>query len=120
GQVPASDTGAYEMAMWSMLGPRDIDSCHWESFGKGWHGDAMSHLGLKDQVTEHTADYGHLPDLSQTNPDSDILFTWNGTTSGVKVPNGDWISDDRTGLTFNDCTSAAFAMDIPWSKVCRC
>ncbi|CBJ25823.1 Phosphoglycerate dehydrogenase / Phosphoserine aminotransferase [Ectocarpus siliculosus] len=116
GIVPASDTGAYEMAMWSMLGPRDIDSCHWESFGKGWHGDAMTHLGLKDQVTEHTADYGHLPDLSQTNPDSDILFTWNGTTSGVKVPNGDWISDNRTGLTFNDCTSAAFAMDIPWNK----
>ncbi|CAM9360858.1 unnamed protein product [Ascophyllum nodosum] len=117
GIVPASDTGAYEMAMWSMLGPRDIDSCHWESFGKGWHGDAMSHLGLKNQVTEHTADYGHLPDLTKTNPDSDILFTWNGTTSGVKVPNGDWISDDRKGLTFNDCTSAAFAMDIPWDKV---
>ncbi|CAM9670769.1 unnamed protein product, partial [Scytosiphon promiscuus] len=116
GIVPASDTGAYEMAMWSMLGPRDIDSCHWESFGKGWHGDAMTHLGLKDRVTEHTADYGHLPDLTQTNPDSDILFTWNGTTSGVKVPNGDWISDDRKGLTFNDCTSAAFAMDIPWNK----
>eukprot|EP00752_Nemacystus_decipiens_P017230 g15435.t1 len=116
GIVPASDTGAYEMAMWGMLGPREIDSCHWESFGKGWHGDAMTHLGLKDQVTEHTADYGHLPDLTQTNPDSDILFTWNGTTSGVKVPNGDWISDDRTGLTFNDCTSAAFAMDIPWNK----
>ncbi|CAM9994764.1 unnamed protein product, partial [Sphacelaria rigidula] len=85
GIVPASDTGAYEMAMWSMLGPRKIDSCHWESFGKGWHGDAMSHLGLKDLVTEHTADYGHLPDLSKTDPDSDILFTWNGTTSGVKV-----------------------------------
>ncbi|CAM9496992.1 unnamed protein product, partial [Phaeothamnion confervicola] len=117
GIVPASDTGAYEMAMWNMLGPRPVDACFWESFGKGWYTDAVSHLGLKGQTTMHSADYGHLPDLSQTNPDSDILFTWNGTTSGVRVPNGDWISDDRKGLTFNDATSAAFAMDIPWDKV---
>ncbi|CAN0328362.1 unnamed protein product, partial [Discosporangium mesarthrocarpum] len=105
------------MAMWSMLGQRDIDVCYWETFGKGWYGDATTHLGLSDRVTEHTAGYGDLPDLTKTNPDSDILFTWNGTTSGVKVPNGDWVSDDRTGLTFNDCTSAAFAMNIPWNKV---
>ncbi|CAM9489142.1 unnamed protein product [Chrysoparadoxa australica] len=116
GIVPASDTGAFEMAMWSLLGPRNIDACYWESFGKGWYGDAVSHLGLADQTTEHTADYGKLPDLGKTNPDNDILFTYNGTTSGVCVPNLDWISDDRTGLTFNDCTSAAFAMDIDWSK----
>lgn len=114
--VPASDTGAYEMAMWNVLGERPVDMCYWESFGKGWFGDAASHLELKD-VTEYSADYGHLPDLSQTNPDHDICFTWNGTTSGVCVPNADWISSDRTGLTLNDATSAVFAMDIEWSKV---
>ena len=90
--------------------------CHWESFGKGWLGDVQSHLGLTD-VTEHTAPYGELPDLSKTNSDHDIVFTWNGTTSGVCVPNADWISADRKGLTFNDATSAVFAMDIDWSKV---
>jgi len=116
GIVPASDTGAYEMAMWSMLGERPVDMCYWESFGKGWFGDAASHLQLEG-VTEHSADYGDLPDFSKTNPDHDICFTWNGTTAGVKVPNADWISENRTGLTFNDATSAAFAMDIQWDKV---
>jgi phosphoserine aminotransferase len=117
GIVPASDTGAYEMAMWSMLGERPIDSFYWESFGKGWKDDAIKHLGLKDTTREFSAEYGKLPDFSQSNPDHDILFTFNGTTSGVRVPNLDWISADRKGLTFNDATSAAFAMDIEWSKV---
>jgi len=116
GIVSASDTGAYEMAMWNMLGERPVDACYWESFGKGWNDDAKKHLKLKD-VREFTADYGRLPDLTATNPDHDILFTFNGTTSGVRVPNLDWIRDDRKGLTFNDATSAAFAMDINWSKV---
>jgi phosphoserine aminotransferase len=117
GIVPASDTGAYEMAMWSMLGERPIDSCYWESFGKGWKEDAIKHLGLKGSTREFTAPYGQLPNLTQTNPDHDILFTFNGTTSGVRVPNLDWISCDRKGLTFNDATSAAFAMEIDWQKV---
>lgn len=116
GIVPASDTGAYEMAMWSMLGERPIDACHWESFGKGWKDDAIKHLGLKDTTRDFTAPYGSLPDLASTNPDHDVLFTFNGTTSGVRVPNLDWVSDNRKGLTFNDCTSAAFAMDIDWNK----
>lgn len=120
GIVPASDTGAYEMAMWNMLGARDIDMCHWESFGKGWFGDAISHLKLRDivKVNEYTADYGQLPDLSQCNSKNDICFTFNGTTSGVRVPDGcDFISDDREGLTFCDATSACFAMNMPWSKL---
>lgn len=120
GIVPASDTGAYEMAMWNMLGQRNIDICHWESFGKGWFGDAISHLKLRDvvEVNEYTADYGELPDLSQTNPENDICFTFNGTTSGVRVPEGcDFISNDRTGLTFCDATSACFAMNMPWEKL---
>jgi phosphoserine aminotransferase len=120
GIVPASDTGAYEMAMWNMLGARDVDICHWESFGKGWFGDAVSHLKLRDsvQVNEHTADYGSLPDLTKTSPHNDICFTFNGTTSGVRVPDGcDFISDDRHGLTLCDATSACFAMDMPWSKL---
>ena len=120
GIVPASDTGAYEMAMWNMLGQRNVDVCHWESFGKGWFGDAISHLKLRDsvQVNEFTADYGELPDLSQTNPEHDICFTFNGTTSGVRVPDGcDFISDDRTGLTLCDATSACFAMNMPWEKL---
>ncbi len=120
GIVPASDTGAYEMAMWNLLGQRDIDVCHWESFGKGWFADAVSHLKLKDtvQVFEHTADYGSLPDLSKTNPNNDICFTFNGTTSGVRVPDGcDFIADDRKGLTLCDATSACFAMDMPWQKL---
>ena len=114
--VPASDTGAIEMAMWSMLGERPVDMCHWESARKGWLGDVTPQLKL-DNVTEITAGYGELPDLSQTNKDHDVVFTFNGTTSGVRVPNLDWIADDRTGLTFNDATSAVFAMDIDWSKV---
>ena len=120
GIVPASDTGAYEMAMWNMLGARDVDICHWESFGKGWFGDAVSHLKLRDtvDVREHTADYGELPDLSATSPDRDICFTFNGTTSGVRVPDGcDWIADDRTGLTLCDATSAVFAMNMPWANL---
>ncbi len=116
GIVPGSDTGAYEMAMWSMLGPRPVDVLHWESFGKGWYSDAKSQLKLP-QLTELTADYGHLPDLSKANTaEHDVLFTWNGTTSGVRVPNGDWIAEDRKGLTFVDATSAVFAQDIPFDK----
>lgn len=120
GIVPASDTGAYEMAMWNMLGARDVDVCHWESFGKGWFADAISHLKLRETVTvnEHTADYGQLPDLAKTNPKNDICFTFNGTTSGVRVPDGcDWIADDREGLTLCDATSACFAMNMPWEKL---
>lgn len=120
GIVPASDTGAYEMAMWNMLGARDIDLCHWESFGKGWFADAISHLKLRDSVAvnEHTADYGHLPDLTKVSPKNDICFTFNGTTSGVRVPEGcDFISDDREGLTLCDATSACFAMNMPWEKL---
>jgi len=120
GIVPASDTGAYEMAMWNMLGARNVDICYWESFGKGWFGDAISHLKLRDsvEVNEITADYGELPDLSKTNPDHDICFTFNGTTSGVRVPDGcDWISDIRAGITLCDATSACFAMNMPWEKL---
>jgi phosphoserine aminotransferase len=117
GIVPASDTGAYEMAIWSMLGERPVDACYWEAFGKGWNEDTIKHLGLKETTREFKGDYGKLPELAKTNPDHDILFTFNGTTSGVRVPDLDWISDQRTGLTFNDATSAAFAMDIDWSKV---
>lgn len=115
--VPASDTGAFEMAMWNMLGERPVDACYWESFGKGWSEDAMKHLKLKDTTRNFFADYGKLPDLAATNPDHDIMFTFNGTTSGVRVPNLNWISADRKGLTFNDATSAAFAMEIDWPKV---
>lgn len=115
GIVPASDTGAFEMAMWNLLGPRPVDICYWEAFGKGWYQDATEQLQLKD-VTQVSAEYGELPDFQrQTNArDHDICLTWNGTTSGVCVPNGDWIPDDRKGLILNDATSAAFAMDIPW------
>lgn len=116
GIVPASDTGAYEMAMWNLLGPRPVDMVYWESFGKGWFADAADHLKL-DNVNEISADYGQIADLSKTNPDHDICFTWNGTTSGVKCPNGDWIADDRTGLTLCDATSAAFAQELPWDKL---
>lgn len=120
GIVPASDTGAYEMAMWNMLGARDVDLCHWESFGKGWFGDAITHLKLRDCVivNEHTADYGQIPDLSKVNPQNDICFTFNGTTSGARVPDGcDFIADDREGLTLCDATSACFAMEMPWGKL---
>lgn len=116
GVVPASDTGAFEMAMWNLLGPRPVDVFGWESFGHGWETDIISQLKL-EQANVYHADYGQLPDLSQANPDHDIVFTWNGTTSGVKVPNGDWISDTRSGLTLCDATSAVFAMDIPWHKI---
>lgn len=116
GVVPASDTGAIEMAMWSMLGERPVDVCHWESFGKTWFGDVTNQLKLTD-VTEFNAGYGELPDLAATRKDHDVVFTFNGTTSGVRVPDLDWIADDRTGLTFNDATSAVFAMDVDWSKV---
>ncbi len=116
GIVPASDTGAMEMAMWSMLGERPVDVCYWESFGQGWFSDIVKQLKLK-QVNEFKAEYGELAELSKTNPDHDIVFTWNGTTSGVKVNNTDWISDSRKGLTICDATSAVFAMDIPWQKI---
>jgi phosphoserine aminotransferase len=116
GVVPASDTGAFEMVMWSMLGARDIDVFCWESFGKGWLNDIVNDLKLQN-VNRYEADYGLLPDLSLANGENDIVFTWNGTTSGVKVPNGDWIPDDRQGLTFCDATSAVFAMEMPWSKL---
>jgi phosphoserine aminotransferase len=115
GVVPASDTGAFEMSMWSMLGARPVDVCYWESFGKGWKDDIVKHLKIPN-VREFKADYGQIPNFSETSPDHDIIFTFNGTTSGVRVPNLDWIRDDRKGLTFNDCTSAAFAMDIDWTK----
>lgn len=116
--VPGSDTGAVEMAMWSMLGLLPVDLCYWESFGKGWLTDAVSHLKL-DNVTEFTTkEYGLLPDLSSVNKDHDVIFTFNGTTSGVRVPQGlDFISDDRTGITICDATSAVFAMEVPWNKI---
>ena len=116
GIVPASDTGAFEMAMWSMLGVRGVDVFAWESFGKTWLNDIVKDLRLPD-VNIYEADYGVLPDLSLTNKRNDIVFTWNGTTSGVKVPDGDWIPSDREGLTFCDATSAVFAMEMPWPKL---
>ncbi len=116
GIVPASDTGAVEMAMWSMLGARGVDMLSWESFGDGWVTDVVKQLKLKDVRTLKAA-YGEIPDLSQVNFDNDVVFTWNGTTSGVKVPNGDWIKADRKGLTICDATSAAFAQRLDWSKL---
>jgi phosphoserine aminotransferase len=116
GIVPASDTGAFEMAMWSLLGPKPVDVLAWESFGSGWVTDIVKELKLKD-VKTLKADYGKISDLSATDPSHDIVFTWNGTTSGVRVPNGDWIKKDRQGLTLCDATSAVFAMDIPWDKL---
>ncbi len=116
GIVPASDTGAYEMAMWSMLGQRGLDILAWESFGSGWVTDVVKQLKL-DDVRIMEADYGHLPDLSAVDFSRDVAFTWNGTTAGVRVPNGDWISDTREGLTLCDATSAAFAMDLAWDKL---
>ncbi|MEM9781286.1 MAG: phosphoserine transaminase [Pseudomonadota bacterium] len=115
GIVPASDTGAYEMAMWSLLGARPVDMLAWESFGKGWVTDAVKQLKLADcRVIE--APYGTLPDLTQVRSEADIGFTWNGTTSGARVPNGNWIPADRAGLTLVDATSAAFAQPIDWAK----
>jgi len=116
GIVPASDTGAVEMAMWSLLGERGVDMVYWESFGKGWVGDVQNQLKL-DDVRVLEAGYGELPDLSAVDFSRDVVFTWNGTTSGVRVPNGDWIDVDRTGLTICDATSAAFAQDLSWDKL---
>lgn len=116
GIVPASDTGAVEMAMWSLLGARGVDMLAWESFGEGWVTDAQKQLQLQD-CRAIKADYGQLPDLSQVDYDRDVVFTWNGTTSGVKVPGGDWIPDDRQGLMIADATSAVFAMEMPWTKL---
>ncbi len=115
GIVPGSDTGAFEMAMWTMLGARGVTTLAWESFGEGWVTDAVKQLKLDPTVIR--ADYGQLPDLSQIDWAHDVLFTWNGTTSGVRVPDGDWIPDDREGLSFADATSAVFAYDIPWDKI---
>jgi phosphoserine aminotransferase len=115
GIVPASDTGAVEMALWSLLGARGVDLLAWESFGLGWVTDVTKQLKLPD-VRSLVADYGKLPDLAQVDFRRDVVFTWNGTTSGVRVANGDWIPEDREGLTIVDATSAVFAMDIPWSK----
>jgi phosphoserine aminotransferase len=114
--VPASDTGAVEMALWSLLGARGVDVLAWESFGEGWATDVVKQLKLAD-VRVLKADYGALPDLAQVDPDRDVVFTWNGTTSGVRVPDGDWIADDRQGLTICDATSAVFAMALPWTKL---
>lgn len=115
GIVPGSDTGAFEMAMWTMLGARPVTTLAWESFGEGWVTDAAKQLKLDPTVIR--ADYGQLPDLTQVDWSNDVLFTWNGTTSGVRVPNGDWIADDREGLSFADSTSAVFAYDMPWDKI---
>jgi len=114
--TPASDTGAMEMALWSMLGARPVDVLAWESFGQGWVADITKQLKLKD-VNVLEAPYGELPDLGRVNPDHDVVFTWNGTTSGVRVPDGDWISDQRKGLTICDATSAIFAMELPFEKL---
>jgi phosphoserine aminotransferase len=116
GIVPASDTGAVEMALWSLLGERRVDVLAWESFSSGWASDCKNQLRLKD-LRIFKADYGKLPDLHQVNWSGDVVFAWNGTTSGVRVPNGDWIPVDRAGLSICDATSAVFAMDIPWEKL---
>jgi phosphoserine aminotransferase len=113
--VPASDTGAVEMALWSLLGPRPVTLLAWESFGEGWVTDVVKQLKLDAAVVK--APYGELPDLAAVDPGSDVVFTWNGTTSGVRVPDGEWIRGDREGLTIADATSAVFAQDIPWEKV---
>ncbi len=116
GIVPASDTGAVEMALWSLLGARGIDLLCWENFGEGWVTDVTRQLKLPD-VRLLEAPYGRLPDLAAVDPARDTVFVWNGTTSGVRVPNGDWIAGDRRGLTICDATSAAFAMRLPWDKL---
>lgn len=116
GVVPGSDTGAVEMALWSLLGQRGVDVLAWESFGSGWATDVVKQLKLAD-ARVLKADYGEIVDFSQVSFDNDVVFTWNGTTSGVKVPNGDWIPDERAGLTICDATSAVFAMDLPWEKL---
>jgi len=116
GIVPASDTGAVEMALWTLLGERPVTMLAWESFGEGWVGDVAKELKLKD-VKVLRAPYGELPDLSKVDPATDIVFTWNGTTSGVRVPNADWIAADRSGLAICDATSAAFAQPLQWAKL---
>ena len=116
GIVPASDTGAVEMALWSLLGPRPVTMLAWESFGEGWVTDVAKELKLKD-ASVRRAPYGELPDLSGLDPSHDVVFTWNGTTSGVRVPNADWISAERTGLAICDATSAAFAQPLDWEKL---
>jgi phosphoserine aminotransferase len=116
GIVPASDTGAVEMALWSLLGQRGVDVFAWESFGAGWVNDVAKQLKLKD-VRTFEAKYGEIPDLGRYDPKRDVIFPWNGTTSGVRVPNGDWIRADREGLAICDATSAVFAMDLPWAKL---
>jgi phosphoserine aminotransferase len=116
GIVPASDTGAVEMALWSLLGARPVDLLAWESFGEGWVTDVVKQLKLRD-ARVLKAPYGELPNLAEVNFDHDVVFTWNGTTSGVRVPNGDWIAADRQGLTICDATSAAFAQDLDWAKL---
>jgi phosphoserine aminotransferase len=115
GIVPASDTGAVEMALWGLLGPRPVTLLAWESFGEGWVTDVVKQLKLDATVVR--ADYGALPDLAAVDTDNDVVFTWNGTTSGVRVPDGGWIAGDRKGLTICDATSAAFAVDLPWEKI---
>src|ERR1700687_4924855 len=115
GIVPASDTGAVEMAMWSLLGERPVTMLAWESFGEGWVNDVEKQLKLKD-VTVSKAPYGELPNLSKIDFNGDVVFTWNGTTSGVRVPNGDWIAAGRKGLTICDSTSAAFAQALCWAE----
>ncbi len=115
GIVPGSDTGAIEMAMWTMLGARPVTMMAWESFGEGWVTDVNKQLKLNATVLN--APYGEIPDLGAVDFTNDVVFTWNGTTSGARVPNGDWIADDREGLTFNDATSAVFAYDMPWDKL---
>src|SRR5260370_4561605 len=114
--VPASDTGAVELALWSLLGARGVDLLAWESFGEGWVTDTVKQLKLED-ARVHRADYGQLPDLAKIDGERDVVFTWNGTTSGVRVPDGNWIKPNRQGLTICDATSAAFAMELPWDRL---
>lgn len=116
GIVPASDTGAVEMALWSLLGERGVDVLAWESFSSGWAADCKNQLQLKD-LRVFQADYGRIPDLKQVDWSRDVVFAWNGTTSGVRIPDGDWIAADRAGLSICDATSAVFAMDVPWAKL---
>ena len=119
GVVAGSDTGAVECALWSTLGENPVDVFGWESFSKGWIKDIKKYLKLEN-VNDYTADYGKLPDFKQANPDHDIVFTWNGTTSGVRVPNMDWLPADHKGLVICDATSGVFAMDIDFTKIDTC